>query len=196
MFHGISEQIIMYAVKNNTVDREKAAEYIYGLELSLSVLSSYLSVVIIGTVMGMWWQSMLFLFLFASVRRFVGGFHFNSQVMCYLCTCIMCAAAFSFIKYSANNTISCTVVMALSTLLLLIISPVPAIEKPLDDKEKIIYSRVSKMILLIIAAAYTVLYFTQNIYTAKIIAVTIFIVATLAVCGKIKYELCTHKGAV
>lgn len=195
MFHGISERIIMYAVKNNAVDKEKAAEYIYGLELSLSVLLSYLSVIIIGAVMGMLWQSILFLFLFVSIRRFAGGFHFKSQVMCYLCTCIICTAAFSIIKYSSNNILSCTAVMVLSTLLLLIISPIPAIEKSLDDKEKIIYGRVSRVILIIIAAAYAVLYFTQNVYIAKVVAVAILTVAALAICGKIKYELCSHKGA-
>lgn len=196
MFHGISEQIILYAVKNNAIDKEKAAEYIYGLELSLSVLSSYLSVIIIGAVMGMLWQSMLFLFLFVSIRRFAGGFHFKSQVMCYLCTCIICTVAFSIIKYSLNNILSCTVVMVLSTLVLLVISPIPAIEKPLDDKEKIIYGRVSRIILVIISVAYAVLYFIQNVYISKIVAVSILTVAILAICGKIKYELCSRKGAV
>ena len=195
MFHSISERIIVYAVKTEALDKDKTEEYIYGLELSLSVFASYFSVVIIGIIRGMMWQSILFLFLFVSVRRFAGGFHFKSQIVCYLFMCIVCIVALLVIKYGENNIVIYSAAMAASTLLLLALSPVPAIEKPLDDKEKIVYGRITKILLAIIACVYTVLCLFNNVYAAKIISVTMFIITVFAILGKIKYEWYNCKKA-
>lgn len=189
MFHKISERIIAYAIKNNNLDKDKAEEYIYGLEISLSVLASYLSVMIIGILMGMLWQSALFLFIFASVRRFAGGFHFNSQLVCFLSMCVICLLVLLFIKHGTNNIIINSTAMAISSIVLLIFSPIPAVTKPLDKKEKIIYGRISRIMIIVIAVLYTVLCFLEQIYVAKIIMITISVVAVFAVLGTIKYQL-------
>ena len=192
MFHKISERIITYAIKNSTLDKDKADEYIYGLEITLSVLASYLSVIIIGLLMGMLWQSVLFLFLFVSVRRFAGGFHFSSQIMCYLSMCIMCSLVLLIIKYSENNVMLYSIIMTISIIILLMLSPVPAIEKPLDTKEKIIYGRIARIMIIVIAVIYAVLCFFEHIYIAKIIAITVCVIAIFVVLGKMKYKM--YKG--
>lgn len=194
MFHKISERIIAYAVKNNSLDKDKADEYIYGLEISLSVLASYISIIIIGLLMGMFWQSALFLFIFVTVRRFAGGLHFGSQLMCYLSMCIMCPLVLLIIKYTENNSILYSIVMAVSTIILLIISPVPAIEKPLDKKEKLVYGGISRIIIIIITVIYILLCILKLIYIEKIISVTIFAVALFAILGKIKLNLYENKN--
>lgn len=193
MFHGISERIIAYAVKIDALDKDKTEEYIYGLELSLSVFAIYLSVIIIGIIMGMLWQSVLFLLLFVTVRRFAGGFHFKSQMVCYLFTCVVCAAALLVIKHSENNIVIFSAAMSVSTFLLLVLSPIPAIEKPLDDKEKLVYGRITRVLLAVIVCAYAILCFFNNVYVAKIISVTMFIISVFAILGKVKYEWYKNK---
>lgn len=193
MFHKISEQIIAYATKNNILDNDNANEYIYGLEITLSVLTSYISIIIIGFIMGMLWQSVLFLFIYVSVRRFSGGLHFNSQLICYLSMCIMCPLILLIIKYTENSIMLYSVIMAISMLVLLIVSPVPAIEKPLDEKEQIIYCKILQIIVIVISTVYVILCFFKQIYIAKIIAITISAAAIFAILGKIKYVL--HKKA-
>lgn len=196
MFHKISERIIAYAVKNDMLDKDKTEEYIYGLEISLSVLSSYISVSIIGLLMGMLWQSVLYLFVFVTVRRFAGGFHFNSQLICYLSMCIICPIVLLIIKYTENSVMLYSIIMAISTLVLLIVSPVPAIEKPLDEKEKIVYGSIARIIITVIAVIYAVLCNFEQIYIAKIISVTIFVVAIFTIMGKIKHRLYKNAKAV
>lgn len=193
MFHNISERIIAYAVGNNILDDDKTDEYIYGLELSLSVGLSYISVIIIGIMMGMIWQAALFLLIFVSVRRFAGGFHFASQIACYLCTCLICTSALLTIKYTGNGVFAWSAAMALSMSAMLLLSPIPAVEKPLDEKEKIVYGKIARIILAVIAGVYIVLCFLQNMYAAKIICVTMITVAILAIVGKVKYRLYQRK---
>lgn len=189
MLHTISERIIEYAVENNALDKDKADEYIYGLEISLSVSVSSVSVFIIGLSMGMLWESVLFLFLYVSVRRFAGGFHFSSQIACYLSMCIMCPIILLIIRYGGNNAALYSVIMGISALVLLILSPVPALEKPLDAREKTVYGRIARIIIIAVCIIYAVLCFFQHTYISKIIAVTICAAAVFAVLGKMKHRV-------
>lgn len=196
MLHKLSERIVAYAVEINALDNNKAEEYIYGLELTLAVLLNDISVIIIGFLMGMIWQAILFLFLSSLIRRFAGGFHFSSQIRCYLSMCIMCPLILLIIKYSANNVLAWSVIMAVSTLILLIVSPVPALEKPLDEKEENVYGFISRIIIIAAAAAYAVLCGFGQVYIAKIIAITVSVVAIFAILGKVKHKLYGQKKAV
>lgn len=196
MFHKISERIITYAVKNNELNENETEEYIYGLELTIAVLINDISVIIIGIFMGMLWQAILFWFLLALIRRFAGGFHFSSQLICYLSMCVICPLVLMIIKYSADNAAVFTVIMTISALILLILSPVPAVEKPLDTKEKIVYGRVSRLIIVCVAVVYAVLCGLGQIYAAKIISVTVSAAAIFAVLGKIKHKLYQNEKAV
>lgn len=189
MFHTFSERVIAYSVRNGLLDKEKAEEYIYGLELSISVLVNLVSVLLIGLVMGMLPEAVLFLFLYVTVRRFAGGFHFESQVVCFLSMCIMSLSAFLVIRYGGNNIWLWSAVMAASVLILLLLSPVPSITKPIDTKEKLVYGRISRAIGIVVSIAYAVLCFLQHMYTAKIISLTMCLVAVFEILGKIKYRL-------
>lgn len=144
----------------------------------------------------MLWQSVLYLFVFVTVRRFAGGFHFNSQLICYLSMCIICPIVLLIIKYTENSVMLYSIIMAISTLVLLIVSPVPAIEKPLDEKEKIVYGSIARIIITVIAVIYAVLCNFEQIYIAKIISVTIFVVAIFTIMGKIKHRLYKNAKAV
>ncbi|MDO5396494.1 MAG: accessory gene regulator B family protein [bacterium] len=189
MFHAFSERIIAYAVKNGLLDSEKAEEYIYGLELSISVSASYISVLLIGFIMGMLPEAALFLFLYVTIRRFAGGFHFESQVVCFLSMYIISPLTFLIIRHGGDSIQLWSIVMAASVLTILLLSPVPAVEKPIDTKENVIYGRISRAISIIVSIIYVVLCFSQHIYIAKIISSTMCVVAILEILGKIKYIL-------
>lgn len=189
MFHTISEKIIVFAIKNKILAQEKADEYIYGIEITLSVIVSYVSVLVIGLLMNMFWESAVFLFLFVLMRRFAGGFHFRSQLACYIFMCITTPVILLTIKFAESDTVTCSAIMIISSLLLLILSPVPAIEKPLDKKEQVVYGRVARIIVVGVCVIYTILHVVQQLYLAKIITVTVCAVAIFSVLGKLKQML-------
>ena len=177
-----------YAAENGFLEKEKAEEYIYGLELSTSVLINYISVLIIGCIMGMLPEAALFLFLYVTIRRFAGGFHFDSQMICYLSMCVISPLVLLVIKYGSDNIWLCSAAMAVSVLTVLLLSPVPSANKPIDEREKVIYGRISRTIIVIIGIVYTVLCFCRCIYIAKIISSAIFTAAIFEILGKIKYD--------
>lgn len=196
MFYRVSKKIIAYARRNNILSEDKVEEYIYGLEISLSVFVSCISVIIIGFLFGMMWQSVLFLFLFILIRRFSGGLHFSSQLLCYLSMCVIGFVVLIAIKYGKNSTVCYTCIMAVSTIVLLIFSPVPAIEKPLDEKEKTVYGKIARIMTVITAVIYIILCNFGQIYIAKIISVTICAIAILEIFGKINNKRYKNKKAI
>lgn len=189
MIHDISRRIIAYAVSINALEREKTEEYIYGLEITISVLTSYLSVLIIGLFMGMVWESLVFLFLFVLLRRFAGGFHFSSQIACYTFTCIISATVLLVIKCVVGNVIIYSSIMLVSSLTLLILSPVPSIEKPLDRVEKIVYRRIARGIVILVDIIFSILCMVHLLYWAKLVATTMCVIAISLIIGMIKQKL-------
>lgn len=188
MLHKLSECIVVYAIENGLLEKEKAEEYIYGLELSTSVLINYISVLIIGCIMGMLPEAALFLFLYVTVRRFAGGFHFESQMVCYLSMCIISPLVLLVIKYGSNNIWLCSTAMTVSVLTVLLLSPVPSANKPIDERERLVYGRFSRTLIITIGMIYIALCFCGCINIAKTISCAIFVVAIFEILGKIKYE--------
>lgn len=191
MLHKLSERIVSCAVRNGVLDTEKAEEYVYGIEISLSVGISYLSVLVIGALMHMLGEALLFLFLFVLIRRFAGGFHFKSQLSCYLSTCIISFAVLSLIRLSGESMAANGIMTAASSAVLLVLSPVPAIEKPLDAKEIYVYGRVTRIMICILCGMVLLLYLVHKMYVVKVIAFTMCTTAVLSIFGKIKYRI--HK---
>ena len=186
MVHKISEHIITYAISNGLLDADKSEEYIYGLELSLLVLLNDLTVCIIGAVMGMFWESVVFLFLYTLLRRYIGGFHFSSQLLCYLSMCVMCPIVLLIVKCSGENILICSAVTAIATSILWIAAPIPSPEKSIDNKERNMYERISKILIMIMVISYILLCIFQLLYWAKVVTVCVSAVTVFAVIAKIK----------
>ncbi len=192
MFHKISERITAFAIKNGVLDEQKAEEYIYGLEISFSVTASYLAIILIGSFMGRPLEAILFLLLFTAVRRFSGGFHFKSQIKCFLTSGLLCPAVLLTVRYFPHSAFGYSVVEVISALTILILSPVPAVEKPLDDREISVYGAISRAMIAAISTAYSILCICGRHYTARIIALTLCAVAALEIAGKVKQ--CMNKN--
>lgn len=191
MFHNVSKKIIQYATNCDIVTDEKQEEYIYGLELTLSVLLSNITVFMIGILMKMPIEAITFIFIYQTLRRYAGGFHFESQVLCYLSTYIMCPVAFFAIKYLECSNLVYFIIMIASSVLLFIVSPIPAVNKPLDDKEKKIYGKIARILILSAVIAY-IICFSYFQYASKIIAVSVGMVAVFAILSKIRQAVCKN----
>ena len=99
------------------------------------------------------------------------------------------------IKYTENNVTACSVIILISALILLIVAPIPALTKPIDVKEKVVYGRIARILIIIMVIVFIVLCAFDLVYTAKIITVTILAVTILAILGEIKYNLYKREDA-
>lgn len=185
MFHGISAKIVAYAVNNGYTDSSRTEIYIYGLELLLTVLFTDITVLAIGISMRMTLEAIIFWYLYKLLKKYVGGYHFNSQALCYLSTCIMTFVGLLAIRYCPYSTNSGAGITAFLLLTLFLLSPVPAENKPLDDKETKVFGRIAKVMVFAVTIIYSLTITALSVYISKVISVSLFFVFVYAVVGKI-----------
>ena len=186
MVHKISSKIIACAIKNEYIKQEFFEEYLYALEIILNILIADITMLIIGFATGMLWECVVFWLVYKILRKYCGGYHFATSLKCYLSSCIMCIVALAVARYVPYNILVWIVITLSATIILFIISPVEAANKPLDEKEQKIFGRVARF-LIIIFSVYVCVAITifHQYLLSKIISLSIICVALLAMAGKV-----------
>ena len=75
MFRKFSEWAMAYAIKLGYIKEEEQEEYIYGLDLIMSLICTDIVMIIIGIIMKMIPQVIVFGFMYKFIRKYVGGYH-------------------------------------------------------------------------------------------------------------------------
>ena len=73
-----------YAIRLGYIPKEEQEEYTYGLDLVMSVIASDLTMLIIGIIMKMIPQVIVFVFMYKFIRKYTGGFHCETALTCYV----------------------------------------------------------------------------------------------------------------
>ncbi len=186
MLHKVSEKIVLYAVSQGIAEQEKSEEYIYGMELVLALLANSVAAVIIGAMMGMALEAISFWFVYSVLKKYTGGFHFDSSLACWLSTCIMTPLVLLFMRYCPYNAVWYAAAAAIAAVILLALSPVAAVQKPLSKRERQVFGRIARILVGIAAVVYVVFFVCGAEYALKLLTVDLVAVALFAAAGKVK----------
>lgn len=174
------------AIELGYVPKDESEEYIYGLDLIMSVIFSDISMIIIGLIMHMVPESVIFLFMYTCIRKYTGGFHCETALTCYISSCTMCVSVLLAMKYFPYNMgIYAGITVALLAMLF-VMSPIEAINKPLEEIEVKVFGRRARFVLCIVLVVFSIVcgFGLHNI--VKAMAISVADVALFAVLGKIK----------
>lgn len=183
MIHTISEKTIMYAIRNKYIKQEQYEEYLYALEIILNILITDITMIIIGLAMGMIWECILFWLVYKILRKYCGGYHFSTSLKCYLSSCIMCPAVLAVVRYVPYSITVWGIITLAALIILSILSPVEAANKPLDEKEKRVFGIVARILIIISAVCWIITtiifhkYILSKIISLSIISIVIFVIA-------------------
>ena len=183
---ALSEKIISYAVANSYIDKSQSEEYKYGLELILNVALTDITILAIGLAMHMVWEILVFNLIYRGLRKYCGGYHFNSSIKCYLSSCIMFPLAMLLLKYAKMDMRLWHMLFASSAIILFLLAPVSSFNKPLDRDEKILFGKISKILILSIVGLYILAFSIHGYYLAQIISISVGFVSIFAIIGKFK----------
>ncbi|RHD32245.1 accessory gene regulator B family protein, partial [Agathobacter rectalis] len=92
---------------------------------------------------------LVFLLFYASLRSYSGGSHCKSRIGCFLISMAILSIPVYTHEFVMNN-VPATVILMIgiaAVVVILILSPVESINKPLDDEEKKYYARVTHCIV-------------------------------------------------
>ena len=93
---------------------EERELYDYGFWQGAVLLINLATIVIIGLIFDMLWQSIAFSAAYGVLRPYAGGYHARAQRNCYIFSVILIMAALCLLKWVSWATASCLVIMVLS----------------------------------------------------------------------------------
>lgn len=142
---GITGWLIRYgAVKES--DREL---YVYAAYSFLITISPLFLTIVIGTLLGKTWQSIVLILPFLVIRKFSGGIHAKYAWVCFVCSCLLLLFCIELSEW-----MNCGPVLMFVTggavLSLSLLSPVDSENRRLDADEKKRYHRIT----ILLAAAF------------------------------------------
>ena len=162
MFRKFSEWAVAYAIRLGYIKEEEQEEYTYGLDLVMSVIVSDLTMLIIGIIMKMIPQVIVFVFMYKFIRKLL---------------------AIKYLPYNLGVYIVATV---LSIGVLFAISPIEAINKPLEEIEVKVFGKRARIVLCITLVIFGVICALGLTEMVKTMAISVVDILLFAVMGKIK----------
>lgn len=141
-------------IREGVIQQEDRECYQYGCEQGLFMLLNLLTTVLIGLLMGMVWQSVLFTLLYIPLRIYAGGYHAKTQLRCFFVSNGMIIAALLGMKTLLQSPSICGILLLLGAGVVLWLAPVEDQNKPLDQQEKAVYRQKGRRILVLYLALF------------------------------------------
>lgn len=188
MFKKCIDRLIDILILKESIKEDEMELYAYGLELAVGIFINILTTIFIGMIFGMVLESMIFLLIYIPIRSYAGGYHANSNLKCYFLSCLLIIFVLLVIFYMPDKSyINITIgVICVATPIILILAPIEDYNKPIDDKERQVFKNKIRLILAFYIGI-TIICIELGIKNiAVVIAITMFMLSTILVLGKIK----------
>ena len=175
-------------VENNNIIYDKISIYQYGFFVLYSNILFFIITSIIGAILSVFLQSVVFFFAFFLIRQFAGGYHAKTETRCEILSTLSILCCIVLIKLSKMYDIRIALlsISLVFAVLIFILCPLDTPEKPLNDKEYKYFRKISWIILsLIIAAIIVSFIFKFNVVFAPCCA-SLILEGVLIGTGQIK----------
>lgn len=147
----VKERIVSAVVKSNNVPDENIVVLEYGLSKIFMLLEDAVFTLVLGYLLGIIVESIIFQILFMLLRMCAGGFHFESKRKCQIFSALVTVVSLLGIRFFPGNFNGSVVFTLLAGIIIVVLAPVEAVNKPLSDAERSIYHR--RAIIITITAS-------------------------------------------
>lgn len=158
---------------SNVISGSDREEYIYGLELLISTIVNLFYLILISFLFGKQQLLIPYLLSFIPVRIFAGGYHARTHWGCVTFTTILYSLALLCVHIvPARLSTQVSYIIALFSLVVILsLSPVAAVNKPLSRGECKIFRRISLIIsTLILTITFVIDFFRLHINDEVVLA--------------------------
>ena len=181
--------------KNGNIDEKYIELYARAMEIGLAIILNVVTILIIGGIIGMWWESIVLLALIIPLRSYTGGYHTRNYLRCYLTSTGLLTGSLLFLRFELGNremeqTLSAVFVIAVAAIL--IYAPQPDDNRPLTTSERRIFRRRAAAIAIIESIGGVVLVLSGN--DCGYVAMMAVVVCACAVILKVFCRMVQNRG--
>lgn len=148
MFDSLAEKIVKRLTYAKVIDESDRELYLFGMQQFLSAIFGLFSIFIIIMVMGELLNGVLFFAAFSVLRQYAGGYHAETKIGCYFLSIFSVTIILILVKYFVIDAVPCMIITVALLAVIILLSPVEAINKPLDQTERVVYRRRTIVIAL------------------------------------------------
>lgn len=186
MFSKTADFLARNFQKNNIITSEQYEICRFGLQQGMMIILNIVSTIIIGFVLKAFWYAILFMILFVPLRSNAGGIHAKTTARCYWYSVIWMIAVLWVVKNAEFNLYACIIPFSISSIIILIFSPIEDINKPLDDIERVVYRKRSFFLTLLEGVLFIISIIQCWKRVSLCITCVIGLIAMFLIAGKIK----------
>ena len=188
MFEKVSVAITKVLEDKKIIQSSTKEVCAYGLRQIFSTILNAGTMLLIGFLMQMLIEAILFTVIYIPVRVYAGGYHAATETRCEILSTLSILACIAVIRLSKIYDIQTVLLIigALSAVCIFVFCPLDTPEKPLSDKEFKYFRKVSLIILLVIVVAIVVSYVFKFQFMTVPCCLSLILESILLVAGKIK----------
>lgn len=156
MMHRISRIISKWLLSAGAISSNDQEIYEYAVYSVLFSLIPLILVFIIGSFLGMAIEGILFLLPFLLIRKFSGGFHLKSSVVCFVSSISVLTIFLLIIRelISRQSIFPFSLFVIGAVILLICLSPIDSEERRLSIKERVVFKKIAVVLSVMIAILY------------------------------------------
>ena len=186
---NVSDKIVDSLIQVGVVPLEDKALYAYGVRQGIFMVINLMTTIFIGLMVGMVWQSIIFILAYIPIRSYAGGYHASSPLTCYLLSIPFMTAALLGVKWIPWNSHICFIALVCSGLIIVFLAPVEDSNKPLDQIEHRAYKRKSCVILIIHISIMILFWLFSMKQTSISIIMADMMAAVMLILGVLKNKI-------
>jgi len=186
MLIHIFDSVTDWLVASGNVKEEEKEIYVYGLQQGLLIIANIITILAIGFVFNMVWQSLIFMIAYLPLRSFAGGYHAKTQLRCYLFSIVLTIMVLLAIKIIPWTLYVCLGLVLFAGAIIFILAPVEDSNKPLDKKEIAEYKKRTRIMLLLEGLFVALFLFLGKEAISFCIVVSLFALSVMVIEGKVK----------
>lgn len=187
MQHRLSECIADFLLSQKVIKKQEKEIYVYGTQLVISSIINLLICITISLLLGELINGLIFFATFSSLRRFTGGFHCKTFIMCNVVFSSVVALALlsnTFLGKVFENYVIVMVTAIFNLICILLFSPVYNENKKLTYIQKRRFLISSIIVYAIHIAFYLILLIVFDV-KLNIIVIGDLIVSLMIIWGVI-----------
>lgn len=181
------EKMVNIFCDNKILDKDNKELCCYGLNQSIMLIFNLTIIVIIGNYLGLLSESIVFSLFYMFLRQYAGGYHARTQCICCVMSGILLFTVLICIKYGNLYRKEMVFLVLGCSVMIYILAPVEAQNKPLDSSEYFVFKNVTKVILFIEVVCGIVMYYTSKRYF-ECFAAALIVEAVMLVAGKVQLQ--------
>ena len=144
---AVAEKITITLVSRGIIPEDDAGLYRYGIENGVAVAGNLLASFLFGLITGRLGNILVFLLFYGSLRSFSGGIHCKSRAGCFAASILILFIPAYLCDWADTFYLMAVIIVGLAVIVVILaLSPVESINKPLGDEDFSYYRRISRCI--------------------------------------------------